>query len=126
MAQKWILRTLIDIGFKESDAEIYVYLLKNGPKEAKDVTSTLKLNKQHVYDRLKFLHTTGAVTTTGERPIRFEAVSFAAVLDLLLKAKTLEAQLIEQNKEEILANWQFIIQNEKPQKSCSQSTRNSS
>jgi sugar-specific transcriptional regulator TrmB len=68
----------------------------------------LKLNKQYVYARLRILCSKGAVTTTDERPARFKALSFAAVLEVLMKAKTVEAQLMEQHKKEILANWQSV------------------
>jgi sugar-specific transcriptional regulator TrmB len=112
MTQEWILGTLINIGFKQPDAEIYVYLTRNGPKQAKDVANALELNMQHTYDRLKVLQDKGTVNTTNDRPTWFKAIPFATVLDLFLKAKTTEAQHIEQSRDEILSTWQSIIQNE--------------
>lgn len=108
MSQEWIIRTLVGLGLKRTDAKVYLFLAKTGPQKARDITNALKIYKQQLYRSLKNLRAKGMVNATLEHPARFSAVSLEKALDLFIKAKREEAQNIEQNKDEILSIWQSI------------------
>ena len=110
MSNDWILKTLVSLGLSEMDAEIYVYLAKNGPQTVKNATSSLKLHRQQLYRSLKNLQNKGIIVPSKERPARFSAVTFEKVLELFLKAKMEQQQNLQKNKAEILSTWHSLIE----------------
>lgn len=103
-----VFKTLVDLGFDLTDAQIYVFLAKHGQQKASNISNALKINKQQLYPCLKKLQSKGIVTSTIEHPARFSVLPFEKVLDLFIKAKIDEAQSIQLNKTKILADWESI------------------
>ena len=110
MSEDWMLKTLVGLGLKEVEAEVYVFLAKNGPYEAIDIATSLKLSRQQLYRCLKNLQIKNVVTASTERPFRFSAVIFEKVLDLFLKAKITQQQILQESKEELLSTWRSITE----------------
>jgi sugar-specific transcriptional regulator TrmB len=108
LSQEKVLKALESLGLAQSDAQVYVFLGKKGSQKAKDISQALKLPKQQLYLSLKNLQGKGIVNSTLEHPARFSVVSFEKLLDLFVKAKTEEAQRIEQDKADILSDWHSI------------------
>ncbi|MCW4045526.1 MAG: hypothetical protein NWE94_08435 [Candidatus Bathyarchaeota archaeon] len=108
MSQEQILKTFSNLGFTPVDAQVYVYLAKKGMRKASDICKALKLTKQQLYPSLKQLQGKGIVTSTIEHPARFSVLPFDKVLDMFIKAKIEETRLLEESKDEILANWQNL------------------
>jgi sugar-specific transcriptional regulator TrmB len=108
LSQEQVLKTLANIGFDEVDAQIYLYLAKKGMKKASDIYKSLKLTKQQFYPSIKRLQSKGILKSTIEHPARFSVLPFEKVLDTFIKAKFDEARVLEQNKKEILANWENL------------------
>jgi sugar-specific transcriptional regulator TrmB len=88
LTQEWMLKNLINLGFKPKDAQVYVFLALNGPQNAKTITSTLQTQKRQVYRILKKLQNREIVNATSNRAAQFSAVPFDKVLDKLIKAWT--------------------------------------
>jgi sugar-specific transcriptional regulator TrmB len=108
LSQEKVLKTLESLGIAQLDAKVYVFLAKKGPRKAIDVAKSLKMPKQTLYVAIKNLQKKGLVTSTLEHPARFSVVPFEKVLDLFIKSKIEEAQRVQQNKDEILTDWQAI------------------
>ena len=109
MSLKRVLETLEGFGLKPSDANVYVFLAKKGPHTGKDLTHALSMPKQQLYQCLRNLENKGIVSANSERSALFFAVSFERALDLLVKAKLEEAQRTQQDKDEALSYWKFMI-----------------
>ncbi len=90
------------------EAKVYLFLAKKGTEKGKNVVNALKMNRQQVYRNLKSLQNKGIVSSTFEHPARFQAVSFEKILDMFIQSKIEEARQMQQNKTEILSNWQSI------------------
>jgi sugar-specific transcriptional regulator TrmB len=103
-----MLRTLVSLGFTETDAQVYVFLATEGPQKARDVTNALKLYKQQLYRTLKNLQSKGIINASPEYPARYSAVLFDKILDLLIKAKTEQQKTLQESKEELLTTWRSI------------------
>ena len=103
-----MLKTIIDIGFSQADAQVYLFLSRKGPQKGRAISKALNMNKQQLYPCLKNLQSKGIVNATIEYPAKFSAVPFEKVLDLFIKAKMEEAQRIQQSRERILSDWQSI------------------
>jgi HTH-type transcriptional regulator, sugar sensing transcriptional regulator len=108
VSQEQVLKMLIGLGLTRLDSEVYIFLAKKGPLKGIEITKGLKAQKQPLYRSLKNLQSKGIVTATLEHPARFTAVSFDKVVDIFIKTKMAEAQRIQENKNEILTQWQAI------------------
>jgi len=109
-----MLKTLTTLGFTETDAQVYVFLTTEGPKQARDIAEALRIYKQKLYRGLKKLQKKGLVSANQEHPAQFSAVAFDEILELLIKIHLKEAQRIEQEKDEILNQWRSIINKRHP------------
>lgn len=109
MSREWIIRALVGLGLKRTDAQVYVFLAKTGPQKARILANQLGMYKQLLYRSLKTLRRKGMINATFEHPAYFSAVSLEKVLDQFIKARKEEAQRLEQNKDEILSSWRSII-----------------
>lgn len=110
LTQDWMLKTLVNLGFKQQDARVYVYLAVNGPKRAQDIAKALNTYKLQVYRSLRKLQSKEVVNATSSLPAEFYAVSFEKVLDLFMKAATEQAKAFQASKEELLSTWRSMIE----------------
>ena len=93
------------LGLSQTDAEVYIYLATNGPKKAKAIVNYLNINRGQVYKSLKRLQNKGATISSDEHPIKFSAVPFEDVLDMLMKLKKEEAKVLLESKEELISDF---------------------
>ncbi len=108
MSLERVLKIFKRFGFSKTDAEVYIYLAKRGPKRENDLSDALKLTRQQLYRSLKNLQSKGIVIATRERSDLFSAVSFERVLDLLVKVNFEQARAIKETKEELLDSWRTM------------------
>ena len=108
MSKEKVYKTLTDLGLKKTEAKVYFYLAKKGPKKAKEITIALGITKQRLYPIIKDLQNRGIVNSTIDRPAKFIAVTFEKLLDLFAKAKMEEAKIIKENTGKLLSDWQSI------------------
>ena len=106
-----LIETLVELGFKLTDAQVYIFLAKKGPRRGKDLVNSLRITKQQLYPSLKNLKERRIVNSTHERPAVFSAVPIEQVLDALIKTRIEEIQRMIQNKEELLSRWQLEARN---------------
>jgi sugar-specific transcriptional regulator TrmB len=104
-----MLTTLINLGFTESEVQVYVFLATEGPKKARDIADTLKIQKNQLYCILKKLRSQGIVNPSSEYPARFSAVSFDQILDIIIKARAEQQEVLEASKQELISAWRSII-----------------
>ena len=109
MTEKWMLRALVDLGFRERDAEVYLFLGLNGSQKASVIAEALGTNKQQVYRTLRRLQNLRIVSGTQKHPEHFMALSFGKTMDLLARDRLQKARRIEQNKDRILALWDSCV-----------------
>jgi sugar-specific transcriptional regulator TrmB len=107
-----VIDTLVSLGLKRIDAEVYIFLAKKGPHRGKDIANALKITKQQLYPSLKNLQNKGIVKSTLKRPALFSAVPIEKVLSMFLKTRTEENQCMIQNKEQLLSSWKATIKKE--------------
>jgi len=108
LTQEPVIKTLIELGLTRRDSEVYLLLAKKGQLRVRDMSRTLKLNRQQLHRSLKSLQNKGIVTSTLERPARFSAVPFEKALDIFIKAKMEEVQRFQRNRDEVLSKWRSV------------------
>jgi len=108
LSKEWMFKTLTALGFKETDAKVYVYLSAEGLQKAHDLAEALRLCRWQLYRSIKNLKTKGIIDTFPGRPARFSAVPFEKVLDLLISVKAEQQKALQESKEELLSTWRSI------------------
>jgi sugar-specific transcriptional regulator TrmB len=106
--EKTILEVLRDYGLTDAEAEVYIFLAKTGVQKARDISSSLKMNKAQSYRILKDLETRGMVEQTLETPSRFTAIPFEKLLDIIIRGKRDQVDLLEDKKDNLLAYWRSV------------------
>jgi sugar-specific transcriptional regulator TrmB len=105
-----MFRILLDLRFTETEAQVYLYLMKEGPQRAENVAKALNLGKQRLYLSLGKMQSEGIIQITPDHPALFLVVPFEKVLDLLIRANIKEAKRMMQNKKELLSSWSSITE----------------
>lgn len=98
---------LLNFGFSQTEARIYIHLVSKGPAKAIDIIDTLNMNKQQLYRSLKKLRQRRIVDCSGF-PAIFHAKPVDQVLIMLMNKKHEEAQVIEEKKAGLLSIWKSI------------------
>ncbi len=109
MSRGVLFKSLVALGLKQIDAEIYLLLVEEGPQKTKTLANALELNKQQLYRSLKRLQNKNIITVTQNRPALFSAVSPATILDFIIEAKKEQASALQENREELLSKWRAIV-----------------
>ena len=109
LSLKKLLETLAGLGFKQSDAKIYVLLAKKGPQAAKDLEAALKIPKWQIYNSLRSLREKGIITPILRRPALFSALPFEQVIDISAKAKIEEAQPDQASIQQAMLHWNKML-----------------
>ena len=103
-----VLKSLVSLGISKSDAEVYIYLAKEGPKKASELANALEISRQKLYLNLKKLIEKQIVTTSDEKPLIFSAIAFEEAIDLLVQIKKEQSAAILETKEELISNWKSV------------------
>lgn len=104
----FVQEALKDFGLTDKESEVYIFLAKSCMQKAGTISKQLRMHKAQVYRILTNLRSKGLVKSTFEVPMRFEAVPFEVFVDLMIKAKKEEATLLEEKRDELLAQWNSI------------------
>ena len=110
MSKEWMEKTLINLGFTEIDADVYLHLSQEGPREFEEIAKALKLYRKKLFRILKKLQSKGIIEASEEKPDSFSALPFERVLALFIKANLDEAKRLMKNKEELLSAWQLLTE----------------
>lgn len=104
----FIVEVLKDTDLTELESKVYIFLAKNGTHKASDVSRKMNLHKSQVYHILKNLQNYGTVEASMESPMRFTAIPFEKVLDLLIKTKKGEVRFLEDKRNDLISLWSSI------------------
>lgn len=100
-----LIKGIVSLGLIRSEAEIYIYLVKQGPQKARKIAEALKMNKQLLYRYLRCLKSKEIVKASFERPAYFSAVPLDHSLEKLIEIYLVNTKVIEKDRDEILNQW---------------------
>ncbi len=104
----WLVEALKDTGLTELESKVYIFLAKNGTHKAIDISRKMNLHKAQVYHIIKNLQNYGIIEVSMESPMRFTAIPFEKVLDLLIKTKKGEVRFLEDKRNDSISLWSSI------------------
>lgn len=110
LSRKWMQKTLMNLGFTEKDSQVYLFLVDEGPRKAKEIAEALNMSSAQLYSILKKLQNNGLVIASSPRSALFSAVIFEKALELLVEAKREQHEALLASKEELLSTWRSITE----------------
>jgi sugar-specific transcriptional regulator TrmB len=92
---------LIEFGLSEKEAQIYLHLLKYGPKTPSPLSKSLKTYREDVHRTLTSLIEKGMVRPSLDSPTLYAAVDLDTALEAALKKQESELREMEARKREL-------------------------
>lgn len=111
LSQKRILKALTGLGLSQIDAEVYMYLAEKGPQKTRRIVEELNLRESLFNSIIESLTTKGIVYSTDKNVHLHYALPFEKALELLVNGHLKKAQIIDQNRDEILVKWRNLLKN---------------
>jgi sugar-specific transcriptional regulator TrmB len=108
LSLKRVLESLQSLGLSQGDAEVYIYLSKEGPKTGRQIICALRLSEQKLYASLKKMNRKKIIIKSDDNPAFFSAIPFEEVITLLVKIKKEQSAAILESKEEFLSIWKSV------------------
>ena len=96
------VRRLQKFSLSETEAKVYLFVLKYGPIKGTEISSSLQLNPQMAYHVLESLSERGFVDVSLERPRRFTAVPPAAALGARLEEMRQASEELAKERERFI------------------------
>jgi sugar-specific transcriptional regulator TrmB len=104
------LKALKSLGLTDTEARVYVYLAKKGPREKNDLANSLNLTNRQLSLTLESLLTKGMINAISEHSPKYSAIALEKVIDQLTKERKKQVKTLQANKEEMLINWRSMIE----------------
>ena len=93
------------LGLTKNESNLYIYLNKNGLKEAREIAQNQKIPRTYTYRLLKELLNKGIVTLISDTPAKFEGIEFEKVLDILINYKQKRIEELQLMRSELSELW---------------------
>src|SRR5665647_916498 len=106
-----IIKMLDDFGLNEKEAQLYVHLLKYGPKRASGLARSLKTYRLEVYRKLTSLLNKDIISAKKESPAVYSAVNLNKALNNVLLTRQRAIRRMEKSRTELLARVNNIALN---------------
>ena len=103
------MKILQYFGLKRIEADVYIYLEKNGPLNVKKLCIGLELSEKKLHRVLKNLQDRALVSSNIKHPNVYFAMAIEEVLERYVKLNLEEAKKINRNKKELIARWQSFL-----------------
>ncbi len=106
-----MLESLLELGFKKVDAQVYLFLTTLGPQEGRYIAGSLELSKSQLYRSIRRLKNRGIVNSSYQRPAVFSSVAFEEFLGRSIEAKREQTYALQKSREELLNSWRVLTKN---------------
>lgn len=108
MSLERVINALVGLGLTRLDAEVYVYLAKNGPLSEIVLARELTIKDSKLNRSLKNLRNKEIVRTVGRTSIELWAIPFEEALNLLIEINKQQNVVLQEVKRELFASWKNI------------------
>lgn len=103
--QQNAIHLLMQLGFTEAQAKIYLTLIKTGETDAKTLVKESNISNQVTYRTLDELITKGIVEKKLSIPNKYQAIPLEATADLVLNAKAEEYTSVLEKTNQLLSQY---------------------
>lgn len=100
--------SLQNLGLSKNEVRVYLHLARSGERKASELSEALCLHRTETYRILRDLEKQGLVASVFEKPLKFIATPFEKAVRVLIEAKKMEWQLLEQKKIDLIDIWNSL------------------
>ena len=109
MSEKRVISALKGLGLSLSDAQVYIFLAKNGATRIQRIEKDLNIEKGVLDESLKDLSNLGIIHFSIKDPSMFTAIPFEDVIDVFIEVKKEQAKTMQESREDLLSTWKTIL-----------------
>ncbi len=100
-----VQRMLMELGLTKNESKLYIYLNKNGLKEAKEIAQNQKIPRTQTYHLLTALQNKGMVIMVSDRITKYEGIEFEKVVDILINNDLKRIEELQLMRSELSELW---------------------
>ena len=108
---------LRDFGLTKNESKIYLFLSKNGPTKAIEISNEERIPRTETYHLLSTLEKKGIVEPSIQRPTRFSAVVIEKAIESIIRNNLERIEKLKLLKNDMIELWNFFQNIEKKNKS---------
>jgi len=97
--------SLQNLGLSKNEVRVYLHLARSGERKASELSEALCLHRTETYRILRDLEKQGLVSSVFEKPLKFIAIPFEKAVKLLIDAKKMQLQSLEQKRDNLMGVW---------------------
>jgi len=101
----YVQEMLMELGLTKNESKLYIYLNKNGLKEAREIAQNQKIPRTYTYRLLKELLNKGIVTLISDTPAKFEGIALDEALDILINNELKRIEELQLMRSELSELW---------------------
>ena len=101
-------KRLEKFGLTKNQSKVYLYLSKNGPHSANELTKLLKLPRTETYHLLTVLQNKGIVLGKFGKPNKFDSLPFEKTLSILVNNEKIRITELTKQGDELTNLWEKI------------------
>jgi sugar-specific transcriptional regulator TrmB len=96
---------LRDFGLTKNESKIYVFLSKNGPKKAIEISREVEIPRTETYHLLSTLEDKGIISGSIQRPTRFFAVTIEKAIESIIINQQKKIEELKILKQDMIDLW---------------------
>jgi len=101
-------KRLEKFGLTKNQSKVYLYLSKNGPHSANELTKLLKLPRTETYHLLTMLQNKGIVLGKFGKPNKFDSLPFEKTISILVNNEKIRITELTKQSDELTNLWEKI------------------
>ena len=101
-------KRLEKFGLTKNQSKVYLYLSKNGPHSANELTKLLKLPRTETYHLLTMLQNKGIVIGKFGKPNKFDSLPFEKTISILVNNEKIRITELSKQGDELTNLWEKI------------------
>jgi len=105
---KYIVKQISRFDISPTQAKIYVFLLKNNPKNLNEISEFLKIPKAKINRLLNHLQNKGIIIANSKKPIKLEAIPIEKAVQILVDTKKSRINELENEISYLISQWNMI------------------
>jgi len=107
-----LISSLSEFGITQNQARVYLYLSKNTPKSAPEISKSLKIPRTETYHLLNGLQSKGITIATCGKPCKFQAVPFDKSVQILVNNERTRLDELENQTTNLISLWKTLPESE--------------
>ena len=103
-----LISSLSEFGITQNQARVYLYLSKNTPKSAPEISKSLKIPRTETYHLLNGLQSKGITIATFGKPCKFQAIPFEKSVLILVSNERTRVDELESQTNNLISLWKTL------------------